>query len=59
MLTAEPSQDQTPSRFTLRVSLDTEKSDPKPFSIMARIGWSSYLTTVARRVRWRRCSSGI
>jgi hypothetical protein len=43
VLTAEPSQDQTPSRFTLRVSLDTEKSDPKPFSIMVRIGWSSYL----------------
>ena len=43
MLASEPSQDQAPSRFTLRVALETEKSGPKPFSVMAHVGWSPHL----------------
>lgn len=51
-------QEEGPARFTLKVSLDTEQSGPKPFSILARIDWSPALTNsgtpseMASLVKW-------
>lgn len=35
------SKEENPSRFTLKVSLDTEKTDAKPFTILATVDWSN------------------
>lgn len=57
-LTLQTAQEEVPARFTLKVSLDTERSEPKPFSIVAKIDWSSHLANsgtpseMASLVKW-------
>jgi hypothetical protein len=41
LLESSKSKEENPPRFTLKVSLDTEKAEAKPFSIQAAIDWSN------------------
>lgn len=57
-LAADPLQDDVPSRFTLKVRLDTERAGPKPFSLIAKIDWSPNLVNsgtpseMATLIKW-------
>ena len=57
-LTGDAVQDESPVRFTLKVSLDTEHTGPKPFSLSAGIAWSPMLVNsgtpaeIASLVKW-------
>lgn len=43
LLESSKSKEENPPRFTLKVSLDTEKTEAKPFRILAAIDWSNYV----------------
>lgn len=44
----------SPSRLTLRVDVDTEKSGAKPFSIVAKLPWSDHATDTAKEAELAR-----
>jgi hypothetical protein len=50
--------DQNPSRLTLKVSLETEKGAPRPFSLRSRINWTTSVSNsgtaqeLASLVKW-------
>jgi hypothetical protein len=58
LLESNNSKEENPSRFTLRVSLDTEKSEAKPFTILATVDWSKNVKSsgspseLASLVKW-------